>query len=297
MGQKAISIDEQIQLLRSRGMVIDNEEKAKEVLFDVGYFRLGFYWFPFELTYPQKDNRNHQFKQGSNFDDAVKLYYFDFKLRNSLLRALSRIEIAFRTKVIYLVSNQNPDKPTWFADPSVVQSKQAKEFKIIVYDKLVAKNISVIAMHHRHHINDVFAPAWKTMEFMTIGEVLHLFKSIKDDTIKSQVAAEFNIKQLVTFNNYMEVIKNVRNVCAHSNVLYDFTPERSIRKGPAMFKGIGANQNLNGALHVVLYMLKQVSVNRFNELKEEIENLIKEYSKYPKLADILQDVSGLKIIL
>ena len=112
MGQKAISIDEQIQLLRSRGMIINNEEKAKEVLFDVGYFRLGFYWFPFELTYPQKDNRNHQFKQGSNFDDAVKLYYFDFKLRNYLLKALSRIEIAFRTKVIYLVSNQNPDKPT-----------------------------------------------------------------------------------------------------------------------------------------------------------------------------------------
>ena len=47
MGQKAISIDEQIQLLHSRGIVINNEEKAKEVLFDVGYFRLGFYWFPF----------------------------------------------------------------------------------------------------------------------------------------------------------------------------------------------------------------------------------------------------------
>lgn len=42
MGQKAISIDAQIQLLRSRGMIINNEEKAKEVLFDVGYFRLGF---------------------------------------------------------------------------------------------------------------------------------------------------------------------------------------------------------------------------------------------------------------
>ena len=115
--------------------------------------------------------------------------------------------------------------------------------------------------------------------------------------MKSQVAAEFNIKKLVTFNNYMEVIKNVRNVYAHSNVLYDFTPEKSIRKGPAMFKGIGVNQNLNGALHIVLYMLKQVSVNRFNELKEEIESLITEYSKYPKIAEILRSVSGLSIIL
>ena len=44
MGQKAISLDEQIQLLRSRGMIINNEEKAKEVLFDVGYFQLGKQW-------------------------------------------------------------------------------------------------------------------------------------------------------------------------------------------------------------------------------------------------------------
>lgn len=44
-------------------------------------------------------------------------------------------------------------------------------------------------------------------------------------------------------------------------------------------------------------MLKQVSVNRFNELKEDIEKLINDYSKYPKLAEILRDVSGLKISL
>ena len=99
MGQKAISIDAQIQLLRSRGMIINNGEKAKEVLFDVGYFRLGFYWFPFELTYPQKDNRNHQFKQGSNFDDAVKLYYFDFKLRNYLLKALAGLRLLLGQKL------------------------------------------------------------------------------------------------------------------------------------------------------------------------------------------------------
>lgn len=53
-------------------------------------------------------------------------------------------------------------------------------------------------------------------------------------------------------------------------VLYDFTPEKSIRKGPAMLKGIGQNQNLNEALHVVLYMLKQVSENRYNEWKKRL---------------------------
>ena len=268
MGRVAITIDEQIELLRSRGMTINDVKKAAEVLFDVGYFRLGFYWFPFELSYPEKNNRDHKFKASANFDDAVKLYYFDFRLRSILLKAISRIEIAFRTKVIYLVSNNNQNKPTWFADPSVVSQKQAREFKEKVYDDLAA-HYPVIAMHHRHHINDIYAPAWKTMEFMTLGAILRLFKSIKDENIKQKVAAEFNIRHLAIFINYMELIKSIRNACAHSNVLYDFTPELSIRKGPAMFKGIGQNQNLNGALHVVLYMLKQVSENRYNEWKKD----------------------------
>ena len=46
----AIDVDEQISLLRQRGMIIDDEDKAKEVLLDVGYYRLGFYWFPFERS-------------------------------------------------------------------------------------------------------------------------------------------------------------------------------------------------------------------------------------------------------
>ena len=88
MGRKAITLDEQVSLLRSRNMTISDELKAKEILFDVGYFRMGFYWFPFEQTYPDKHHRDHLFKEGTNFDDAVKLYYFDFNLRNILLNHL-----------------------------------------------------------------------------------------------------------------------------------------------------------------------------------------------------------------
>lgn len=292
MGRKAITLDEQIALLRSRGMIITDENKAKEVLFDVGYFRLGFYWFPFETDYPNKHHRSHLFKGDANFDNAVRLYYFDFNLRNILLKPLSRIEIAFRTKVAYLVSNANVNSPTWFADTAVVSRQQANSFKSKVYDQILKKS-PLIALHHRHHINDKFAPAWKTLEFMTLGEVVHLFKSIKDERIKSEVAKCFGINKLVTFQNYLDLIKNLRNTCAHGNVLYDFSPEKSIRKGPAMMKGVGENQNLNGALRVVLYMMKQVSVNRYNELLADIDALIEKYGAFPEVHHILTTISGL----
>lgn len=292
MGREAITLDEQVELLRSRNMTISNESKAKEILFDVGYFRMGFYWFPFEQTYPDKLHRTHLFKEGTNFDDAVKLYYFDFNLRNILLRPLSRIEIAFRTKVAYIISNHYKDSPTWFVDTSIVCKQQAASFENKVYRSILDK-VQIISQHHRHHINDKFAPAWKTLEFMTLGEVVHLFKSIKNEDLKLQIANQFGIKKLVTFENYLELVKDLRNTCAHGNVLYDFTPERSIRKGPAMKKGVGENQNLNGALRIVLFMMEQISENRYNDLIKEIDALILKYSEFPVVKSILSLISGL----
>lgn len=43
--KKALNIDQQIAKLKSHGMEFDNEEKAKEILLDIGYYRLGFYSF------------------------------------------------------------------------------------------------------------------------------------------------------------------------------------------------------------------------------------------------------------
>ncbi len=292
MGRTAISLDEQVNLLRSRNMLVADEEKAKEILLDVGYYRLGFYWFPFEQTYPSKHHRTHSFKNGTNFDDAVKLYYFDFHLRNMLLKPLSRIEIAFRTKVTYIVSNCYKNSPTWFVDPTFVSKQQATSFESKVY-RSISEKVQAIVLHHRHHINDKFAPAWKTLEFMTLGEMVRLFKSIKSDELKVQVAKHFGINKTVTFENYLELIKDLRNTCAHGNVLYDFTPEKSIRKGPAMKKGIGENQNLNGALSVVLFMIKQISINRYNDLVKELDGLILKYSSSTAVKNILYSVSGL----
>lgn len=102
-----------------------------------------------------------------------------------------------------------------------------------------------------------------------------------------------NPYRYVNLRSLQHVILDIKNTCAHGNVLYDFTPEKSIRKGPAMKKGIGENQNLNGALRVVLFMMKQISENRYNDLIKEIDALIAKYSKFPVVEDILSSISGL----
>jgi len=60
-----------------------------------------------------------------------------------------------------------------------------------------------------------------------------------------------------------------------------------------MKKGIGENQNLNGALRVVLYMISQISENREKELWADIDAIIAKYGAFPEVNAILMNTRGL----
>lgn len=126
--KKAKSIEQQIEILSSRGVIISNKEKAKEILLDIGYYRLGFYFFPFEKTYPCPNNRSHEVKKDTTFEDAVALYYFDFDLRNILNRYLTRVEVAFRTYLTYYMSLKYQEDPLWFLSPTIVRQSFINDF-------------------------------------------------------------------------------------------------------------------------------------------------------------------------
>jgi abortive infection bacteriophage resistance protein len=43
--KKATTIEEQIKRLKERNVIFTDEQKAMENLLDIGYYRLGFYFF------------------------------------------------------------------------------------------------------------------------------------------------------------------------------------------------------------------------------------------------------------
>lgn len=186
--KKALNIDQQIAKLKSHGMEFDNEEKAKEILLDIGYYRLGFYSFPFETTFPRINNRDHKLKKGT-FKSVYDLYEFDTKLRRILLNALDRIEVNIRTQIIYTVSNYYTDSPTWFANPDIMKSDFISNFDIMVYKAM--QDNPIIKRHHQRYPDDKYPPAWKTIEFMTLGNIVSLYKSIKSERLKYIIAQHY----------------------------------------------------------------------------------------------------------
>lgn len=290
MAKSATTIDQQLDLLKSRGLAISDIEKAKEILLDVGYYRLGFYLFPFEKSYPDLRDRTHEYIEGASFEDAVNLYYFDFDLRLLLMRYLNRIEIAFRTSLIYNLSNKYNTTPIWFVSPSVVSRSYARDFERKVYTADFKRN-PVIHRHHQRNPNDRFAPSWKTLEFMTFGAVMKLYEQLKEREDKIFIAHKFGIRQVVTFESYMHTIRQVRNACAHGLLLYDLRLPQAIRRGPAAYNSSERN-NIIGAIRVISNIMGTISANRADDMSKQIKSLYEDLcSASPNLKPLIPDFS------
>lgn len=286
MGNKATTFNEQITRLEERGMELDYDKaKIKEFLLDIGYYRLGFYWNPFEI------NGDHEFKEGTKFSNAVLLYYLDVDLRNILLKYMNRIEINFRTKVVYYASNTYKNSPTWFIDPKVISSDFINAVENH-YNEEFKKNNKVIKLHHQKYINDKYAPAWKTLEFFTFGTILKIFKSLLDDDIKKRISNEYGIINVDKFINLMETIVYIRNTCAHGGVLFDL----KLPKGISAIPGITFNNNnrhsLDSSIKVILYILGQISNDRKIEMEARIKETFEKHSDNEVIKGIIANDIG-----
>ncbi len=267
----AKTVEEQISILRGRNMLISNESKAKESLLDIGYYRLGFYAFPFEKSFPEIKHRNHQYIDGTIFSDVVELYYFDMDLRNILTYYLTRVEVSVRTYITYEVSNLYKSNPYWFSDTNLVSSDYVKSFSRIYPE--IRKN-AVIHRHHKKYPKDKYAPAWKTLEFMTFGNIQKLYENIIDKNLRSKIAARFGCKNEDVFKNYMETLRILRNACAHGACIYNINLPKGIKAGPAGKFSESNRHNIVGIIEVLLYVINSISTNRRNDLSKKISDLL-----------------------
>ena len=81
------TLDEQVDILRNKGLVIDDVERAKEILLRENYFFISGYRHLFF-----RSNENKKFIQNTNFREIYGLFNFDRQLRNIIFK---NIELLF----------------------------------------------------------------------------------------------------------------------------------------------------------------------------------------------------------
>ena len=217
----------------------------------------------------------------------------DVDLRNLLLKYLNRIEINFRTKIVYYVSNKYKSSPTWFINPRVINPSYIKTIGKYYNDDFKRTN-KTIKLHHSNNINDLYAPAWKTLEFFTFGAVLKTYKSLNDNDLKVKIANLYGVLNLSKFINLFDTIVYVRNTCAHGGVLFDFMTPKGIALLPSISFNGNNRHSLDSAIKIITFVLKSISNDRKNDLENDLNTLFLKHSENEVIKEIIINKIGYK---
>ena len=98
--QPPLSIEEQLENLKNKGLIIEDEEKAANFLNDVSYFRLiKAYSLGLKI-------KNGDYFEGVSFDTLVQLYLFNANFRQVLFPQIEIVEINLRCRIANYFSSK-----------------------------------------------------------------------------------------------------------------------------------------------------------------------------------------------
>ena len=95
------TLDEQITILRSKNLTIDDEQYVKNILLRENYFFVNGYRYPF-----YKSLNDKTFLNGTNFREIYALFYFDRQLRNILFKNILILENNIKSIISYELSQK-----------------------------------------------------------------------------------------------------------------------------------------------------------------------------------------------
>ena len=203
----ALSINDQLAVLKQRGLTINTPADAEHFLNNVSYFRIAAYLHIFEQP-------DRTFKNGATFEQAAMLYSFDVELRKMLFGAVQRIEIALRSRVIHQFSLEHG--PFWFLDASLATDKRKfSENLATLQRELERTKEEFIKDHTAKYGNTSFPPAWKLLELVSFGCLTRLYRNFADTPVRKRIARSFGVSKPEALESWMVAVNVLRNHCAH----------------------------------------------------------------------------------
>jgi len=271
-----LTVQEQIQLLKSRGLQIPDEERATRYLQNISYYHLSGYMHPFLA-----DKKQHQYKPNVSFDDIINLYRFDRELRVLIFSTIEKIEIAIRAQIINNFSVDAKDA-FWYTD--------AKHFLISADHKAFLKNTTsyikrstdTFIKHFLTTYSDPYPPIWIVLEVLSMGQLSILYNMTRKSPARKAVAEYFCVKETV-LSSWFHALVYVRNICAHHARLWSKYLRISIKfpKKPSRTWLSSSNlddRKIYAILGVIAYFLDTITPT--NTFRDKLKDLL---SKYPNV--------------
>ena len=269
----AISIQDQITKLKSRGLVISDDDKATSYLSNISFYRLRAYTFPFQ------DNADpyHPFIQQITLEEIISLYVFDRQFRLFVLDAIEKIEISMRTQVIYQWALNHGSH--WHLNGSLFRNSVqfAKDYTRLQQE--VDRSVETFIDHYKtKYSNPPEPPAWMSMEVSSFGLLSLIFRNLKLGNEKKAITKYYGLNDVGIIESWMHSFSNIRNVCAHHSRLWNRRLTAHIKmptnpENPFIQNKIILPYKMYASLCCIKYVLDIISPgNTFKERLLELMN-------------------------
>ena len=263
-----------VPLLKQRGLIIPNEQKAVSYLSTISYFRFSAYLYPL-LKEPKTE---HLYKEDATFDKALDMYRFDRKLRILFFNEIEKIEVAIRTAMNNLITNELNDvfwatNPKYFRNPAIF----AKTLKLIQTE--TAKTKEDFIAHFQSKYSNPYPPIWMITEIIPLGVLVNLCNNLASKSLLKKVAHQFGLP-LPVFSSWIVLLVNLRNICGHHTRLWNREiPFTSHKLNNPKFAWINSDntdmKRVYFRICIIKYLLFTVSPN--NKFTQKLKSLLAEY--------------------
>lgn len=266
------TFEEQIQILKKRGLVIDDEDVAFRTLQRINYYRLSAYGLSLK--------NNDRFYTGVTFSQIHALYEFDHRFRYLIMDMTEQVEIAFRTHISYRIAHTYGS--LGHLDSAHFEDEKYHEAFLLELDKEVRRSQEIFIKHHFDKYEGNI-PVWVAIEVLSFGTLSKLFSNLKNED-KNYIAKSNYRIPAIYLESWLKCLSYIRNICAHYGRLYN-RPLTSRPRLDHQSKKLSIQQN---RIFAHLYVLKQLIPERrkWSDFVTRLEALLSEYKDVIELERI-----------
>ena len=219
------NLDEQIEILKDKGLIINDINYAKEELLRENYFFIMGYRHLF-----LKHDSSRKFIDGTTFDELYSLFVFDRMFRNIIFKNILIVENNYKSIFSYVLSKNYGYKERDYLNVKNFDNDKSRTRQINDLIRKVKRQFNVNGRQHgatSHYMDNYgYIPLWigvKVISFGLMSEMFSILKPIDKVSIASVYKIEPDEMEM-----YLPILANYRNLCAHEDIVFNHFTQRVI---------------------------------------------------------------------
>lgn len=292
--------DKLLDKLKCRGLEIDNDEYAIEMLKARSYYGL-INAFKNEVTYRDVSGKE-RFNEGVTFRGIVTEYWIENELKSLLLKYSLLAEIRLKEAVSHQLAKSFGENLETYLDRSHFNNRTGRRNSILGNIKRTARNTHDNPTYYYRNSHDTIPP-WILLPNLTFGQFKKLYNILKSEQ-KSKVVKSIlyipddrDVDQISEsfVGDGISVLVDFRNTLAHGSRLLQYKSGTTIAFNTIkqifgtnfLSEEEYQNDEIGGNdLFCLIYTIFKFCGNIDSEMfKIEIENLFNSFSNTPGIKD------------